>query len=178
MDFTKAKATILAQMRVMLPGFADKPVPVPFPSRWKLVNNEWYWYVDMDEVYQTPFGKMKPVPPGAPPQAGALPSEQEIAKVMQQVKVDKASVDLKGNDPSTGQFAIPNELPGEVKLTVDAPPLEGFHAELAKTELKSGEKTTLNLAWKAEKQAPYYLQIVLRVSPTNQVVPLRVKFVK
>ena len=177
-NFTKAKATIVAQMRVMLPGFTDKPFPVPFPSRWKLVNNEWYWYVNLDEVHDTPFGRMKSGTAGAAPVPGALPSEQEMAKVMQQVKVDKPSVELKGKEPSTAQFGVTNDLPGDVRLSVETPASAGFRAELAKTELKPGEKTTITVEWKATREAPYYLQFVLRVSPTNQVIPLRVNFVK
>src|SRR5215472_12205106 len=36
--FTKAKATVLCEQYVMLPGFTDKPIKVPTPSTWKLID--------------------------------------------------------------------------------------------------------------------------------------------
>src|SRR5438309_1089520 len=47
--FTRAKATILCEQMIMMPGFADKPVKVPIPSTWKLEKGKWYWYVDQEK---------------------------------------------------------------------------------------------------------------------------------
>ena len=48
----------------MLPGFMGKPMKVPVPSTWKLVDGTWYWYVDPESLRMTPFGKLNPGSPG------------------------------------------------------------------------------------------------------------------
>jgi hypothetical protein len=46
-DFTKAKATVVVEQFFAVEGDASgKPQKIPIPSRWKLVNGQWYWYVD------------------------------------------------------------------------------------------------------------------------------------
>jgi hypothetical protein len=56
-NFTKALATVLCNTIIPVPGFVNKPFDVPSPSRWKLENGQWYWYIDKDQLLQTPFGK-------------------------------------------------------------------------------------------------------------------------
>ncbi len=69
-DYTQAKATMITEQYIMMPGSPDKPMRIPSPSRWKLEGGKWCWYVDMEELRNTPFGKMTPGP-GAP---GQLPA--------------------------------------------------------------------------------------------------------
>src|SRR5215467_6968213 len=64
-DFTKAKAVVICEQFVAMPGFTDKPMQVPTPSTWKVVDGKWYWYVDKKEFDKTPFGTLKAGAPGA-----------------------------------------------------------------------------------------------------------------
>ena len=62
----------MCEQYVLIPGFADKPLKVPTPSTWKLVDGKWFWYVDAQAVRKTPFGEVKPgtgkvTMPGAAP---------------------------------------------------------------------------------------------------------------
>ena len=57
-SFTRAKATVLTEQYIMLPGFMGKPMKIPIPSTWKLVDGTWYWYVDPESLRMTPFGKL------------------------------------------------------------------------------------------------------------------------
>src|SRR5262249_13083166 len=70
-NFTKAKVLTVCEMTILVVGFADKPVKVPIPSRWKLVDGHWYWYVDQEELKETPFGVVNP---GKERGAGSLPA--------------------------------------------------------------------------------------------------------
>src|SRR5207248_4487445 len=108
-DFTKAKAVVVTRMIVMAPGFLDKPVPVPIPSRWKLVNGEWYWYIDEDELNMTPFGKMKSgtVPPGGS-SVPAIPGPEEAAKLLEGVKAQNEEVVMKAREAGSAEFTIVN----------------------------------------------------------------------
>src|SRR6516164_2005091 len=82
--FTRAKATVLCEQYVMIPGFTDKPMKVPTPSTWKLVDGEWYWYIDPDSLNETPFGKMK-AGPGDSSGPRSLPNAQDMNTIFKQV---------------------------------------------------------------------------------------------
>src|SRR4051794_20790033 len=55
-NFKKAKATVACEQFVMVPGFTDKPLKVPFGSTWELLKGKWFWYVDQEALKNTPFG--------------------------------------------------------------------------------------------------------------------------
>src|SRR5664280_1083651 len=59
-NFTRAKATVVCEQYIMLPGFMGKPMRIPMPSTWKLVDATWYWYLDPESLRATPFGKITP----------------------------------------------------------------------------------------------------------------------
>jgi len=167
--FTRAKATILCEQYVMMPGFTDKPLKVPTPSAWKLVDGQWYWYVDLQQVHQTPFGPMKPGPglPGAAPVT--MPNATEVLKAAsEQVKADKQAIHLKpgGSD----QVTITNQAPGVMTVSLLGS-LTGVDVTPGRVDLKSGEKAVVT--FRAGNDAkPGVLS--LRVEQTNHVIPIQV----
>jgi hypothetical protein len=167
-DFTKAKATVLCEQRVMFPGFTDKPVIFPIPSTWKLENGKWVWYVDQEALRQSPFGKMTAGPMTGT--GGGLPAAipSDINFVMKQVRAEKDSVDLMPG--GSAEVLIANGAPGSMKLAI-AQPVKGVEAELAREELKAGEKVALTLRAGSE---PASGTIQIRVEPTNEIIPIRV----
>jgi len=92
-NFTKAKAMILVEMYVPMPGFAGKPMKVPGSTTWKIENGLWCWYIDPDLVNATPFGKMKASDNAgtvtAPPDLRNAPTPDSVTN---QVRPDKVSV--------------------------------------------------------------------------------------
>jgi hypothetical protein len=177
-DFTKAKAVVVTQMVIMAPGFLDKPVGVPIPSRWKVENGDWYWYIDADELNMTPFGKMKG---GTASNAGtgglpAMPGPEEAARMLAGVKTDHEELELKAREPGSVEFTITNTLPGHVTLALDELHFDGFTAKLDATDLAGGEKAHVTVDWKPGRYRPRALEARVRVQPTNQLLRLRVKF--
>src|SRR5262249_11015426 len=61
-DFTKANVLVLDEQNVMMPGIEEKPMKVPTPSTWKVVDGTWFWYVDQASLNNTPMGKGTPGP--------------------------------------------------------------------------------------------------------------------
>jgi hypothetical protein len=176
-DFAKAKAVVVAQMVVMAPGFLDKPVPVPIPSRWKLVNGEWYWYIDEDELNMTPFGKMKggtaaPGGSGVP----AIPGPEEAAKLLAGVKAENEEVVLKAKEPGSAEFTIVNTMPGSVSLALDELQFPGISVKLDAAELAAGAKAHVTLDWKPGRYLARTIEVRVRVQPTNQLLRLRARF--
>ena len=170
--FTRAKAVLVLEQYVMIPGFADKPLKVPTPSTWKLVNGQWYWWVDPETLRESPWGKMTAGPIGAPGTQGALPAiptAKDIEKAMAtQVKTDKPSVTLKGNEPQ--QVTITNTAPGLVTLSLIGV-LPGVEAKLDRENIGQGEKVILTLrATGAAKAGVLNLHVV----QSGQVIPIQV----
>jgi hypothetical protein len=174
-NFTRAKAIVLCEQIVMMPGFSEDPVKVPTPSAWKLENGEWMWWVDPASIGNSPFGRMKPGPDKSPGKVAPPPSAVSLANVptsvdflFTQVQLDKKDLTLKPGEPAT--ITISNSAPGV--MTVSLPMhLPGIETTFDKTALKSGEKATLTIT--AEEGAkPGVLN--LHVDPIGQILPIQI----
>jgi hypothetical protein len=170
--FTRAKAVVLLEQYVMIPQFANKPFKVPTPSTWKLVNGQWYWWVDPEALRESPFGKMTPGPnsaagaPGVPP---AIPSAKDIEKKMAaQVKADKAAVTLKGIEPQ--EVTITNSAPGQVTISLLGT-LPGVEAKLDRAAIGQGEKAILSLRIAGAAKAGV---LRIHIDQSGQVIPIQV----
>jgi hypothetical protein len=168
-NFTRAKATVLCEQYIMLPGFAGKPWKVPTPSTWKLVDGTWYWYVDPESLRMTPFGRMTPGPAPATPSKTipAIPTTVPTSMV-KQVKADKESVGLKTGE--SGEVTITNSAPGVMNISLVGS-VPGVDVKLDRATLNAGEKAVLTLR-AGDRAKPGVLNI--RVEQTNQVIPIQV----
>jgi len=165
--YTHAKAIVLCEQYVPFPGFQGKSFKIPTPSYWKVVDGQWYWYIDKDQLYQTPFGKMTPGPGRSSGQL-VLPNPEDVLKTLsQQVKADKQAVNLKpgGSD----QVAITNSGPGVMSLSLNSIP--GVQVTPDHADLKTGETATLTVRAGSDAKPGV---INVRVEPINQVIPIQV----
>ena len=176
-NFTKAKATVVCEQYVMMPGFADKPMKVPVPSTWKLVKGKWYWYVDQSALRRTPFGEMKAGPPvagGAAAPSPSLPTsipdspETAAALFMNKVRSDKSSVNLKAGQ--TEEVTFTNSAPGPMTLSIPVP-LKGVETKFDPAEMKTGEKAVLVL--KAGEGAKSGV-LKVKVEQTGEMISIQV----
>lgn len=180
-NFTKAKATIIVQQIIMMPGFAGRPLKIPIPSYWKIDNGDWCWYVDPESLRRTPFG-VRPADADKSAQGGAgapsLPANvpqgpAAIKELWSKVTVDKTAVNLKpgGSD----EVKIRNGSAGPILLTMSRPAPAGLTVKLP-AEVKSGETAPVSIEASpalAPKSALY--TIAIRVQPTNQPIRIRVR---
>src|ERR1039457_5320454 len=168
-DFTRAKATVLCEQYIMLPGFLGKPMKIPIPSTWKLVDGTWYWYVDPESLRMTPFGKMNPgtARESAPKTIPAIPTTVPDY-IYEQVKADKASVSLKVGESE--QVTVTNSAPGTMNISVTGS-LPGVEVTLDRTVLNTGEKAVLTFQASNEAQSGV---LSIQVEQTNQVIPIQV----
>jgi hypothetical protein len=177
-DFTRAKATLICHTYVMMPGFADKPLPVPTPSYWRLEDGQWVWYVDEAARNMTPFGRMRPGEAGGAPTAiPAMPTPEEAMKLIQRVTADKTAVTLDPAKPSSDQVTISNPLPGAVTIKVSVPELQGLEVQVAEPAIKPGEKTAVIFRYKPGKtrlSAP--ATAIIHVETTGQSFPIQIRF--
>jgi len=180
-EFTKAKAMITVEMVIHMLGFPNKPMKVPFMTWWKVVDGQWYWYVEPQPVPVTPFGKMTPGP--AQPDGGApgLPADPlkavDIAALQKQVQADKHVVKLKARESSSDQITISNQFAGTVSLQLQPFDFSGLAAKLEQTELKAGEKTVLSFHFEPGSKAPPHSMLTgVKVQPINSFIAVRIVF--
>ncbi len=166
--FTRARAVVVCEQYVMLPGFANKPLKVPTPSTWKLVKGKWYWYVDQDAARQSPFGKMTA---GTQPGNGLIPAviPDNPAPFLNLVKADRDSLALKPGE--SAQVTVTNAAPGSMDVVVFGN-LAGVDAKLDHSNLKMADKAVLTI--RAEEGAKSGL-LTLRVEQTGELIPIRIE---
>ena len=177
-NFTKAKATIVCGMYVMVPGFSDKPLDVPIPSAWKIEDGKWMWYVEQQIRSGSPMGlTMSPGPAvysgQSDPNTHALPSIPSTPDFLYSlIKVEKRDVELKRGE--SAEVTIENTSPGTMNLEL-AGKIADVEATLDNPNPKGKEKAILTL--KAGKNAESgTLDIV--VNPISQLIPIHVTVMK
>ena len=173
-NFTKATAIVIGERRIMMPGFAEKPMKVPEASLWKLENGKWCWYVDQSKGRMTPFGPMK-ASTGVPstPGTGSLPAMLPDLSLLQgKVKADKSAVQLPAG--ATERVTLSNQMPGAVSLALEYHKVPGFEAALDKTDLKSGEQAVVTLSSTQKQDPPKGMVVTVRAQPINQAIPIQV----
>jgi hypothetical protein len=169
--YTRAKATILLEQRIMLPGFAGKVMKVPTPSYWKIEDGKWCWYVDMAKLNETPFGIMKPGPPAkgdASPEAVIANLPTNTDQLMNLIRADKSALTLSAGE--SGQVVIDNGMKGPVTVSVEGK-LLGVEAAFDRDTIPAGEKATLTVKTAAGAQSG---ALNVRVLPIGKVMPIKV----
>ncbi len=179
-NFTKATVITFAQLYVKFPGFDKKPLSMPVKTLWKVVDGQWYWYIDPETVNDTPFGKSSSSGPATAP-GGTIPDISQGPSpeaLYQQVRADKQNVRLKSGVASSDQVTISSRLPGTITLRLQASDIPGVEIKLDRTQLKHGESATL--AFHAEprpgvSRRPFTAVVV--VVPINLAIPIHAAFV-
>jgi hypothetical protein len=171
-NFTKAKAVIMCEMYIMMPGFADKPTKMPTPSAWKIQDGKWFWYVDQKALRDTPFGPMTPGPrsqrlPANAPSLASLAISPDF--LMSQIKVNKEEIDIWPGD--SAELIVANTAPGLMEVKVFAAP-DGVDAKLDKSSLQANETTALKIKTSKDSTPG---TVTLHVEPTGQVISVLVK---
>jgi hypothetical protein len=172
-NFTRAKASVLCEQNVLMPGFGGA-FKVPTPSTWKLENGKWYWYVDQSAPLDTPFGRMKistPPADGKPAQASAPPPVTSLESAdfaFNKIKVDRQSLALKAGE--SGQLTLSNTAPGA--MTIACVKTQGLEVTPDRMELKAGEKAAVTV--KALAGAPKTSALYFKIEPTMEQVVVKV----
>ena len=179
--FTKATVIVNVDRLVPVPGFEGHPVPGAIPSRWKLENGEWCWYVDPADLRVSPMGMPlggMPLPAGGmPPGAGpARPSSlPSIPNMAMAVRADRSALELKSAGPSSGRISFLNPLPTPVTLSVIDPRFPGLSVKLDHPDLKTGESAVLQVESSGggnPSAQPVTIKVLVR--QTNQLIPIKV----
>ena len=128
--------------------------------------------------WETPWGKMHPGPDTAQQQQmAALFKGVSVEDVTRQVAINKDAMTLSGYQPSNGEAIIANNLPGEIKLRLEAPPIVGMDVragERGSKERRAGK--TQRALCPPTKEPKSASDIVIHVEPTGQVFHVKLTF--
>ncbi len=172
--YTRAKATVGVEQRIMMPGFEGKIMKIPAPSYWKLVKNandkepQWYWYVDQEILSDSPFGKMKGGPDTSKGTLQLPPMPGDMAQLMAMVSPEKSEAIVKAGE--SDHIQIPNKMQGPITLTLQGK-IEGIEAALDTTTVEPGKSATLTVkAGSGAKNGT----LTIMVSPLGKAIPIQV----
>ena len=203
-DFKKAQAIVMLGRMFPIEGFMGRPLAMKSPSRWKLENGEWCYYVDPKlDIPSTPFGPMGPagMPPPGMPRAGisppGMPSPGMPAATGGQggssramppplpsnlpdpraLTVDKKDVKLKLGGLSADQVTISNPSPWSMTLTLSGPAVAGLEVKLDNITVRPGGKALVSIHSTGDIRNPAVpLTYVVTVQQTKQTFPIKVSF--
>jgi len=170
------------------------PATIPLTSTWKVVDGQWFWYFVEPTEVMTPWGLSK-VTPDAPAKStdvnakvqSVLKDPAAMAKaILNQVKVDKKEISLRGYEASNDELHITNAMSGTVSVDVSCPPLPGFHIKQEKADVGPNETAAIHFEYDPEdakkqcgdcyKLAKPKLTAYVSVMPTMQRFPIKIYF--
>jgi hypothetical protein len=178
-NFTKAKVLTTVNSEVRIPRIGTKVVKRPILSNWKLVNGDWYWYHVAEEYRETPFGRVKM------PDEETLAAERRLAaikrvtpsEVLSQVKVEGSAVALSSYQPASGAIKVTNNMPGNITVDVQYPPVEGLKVTIENKVLKSGETGKVIFECNPPNNTPKgNITANIMIQPLGQIFPITVTF--
>jgi hypothetical protein len=169
----EARVTVKVGQVILFPGAGAQIMELPATTTWKLEKGKWSWYVDREALKNTPFGRMKG---GDGPVADKLDRTGEapsLAELMNQVMIDRASVELTDKEPSQ-TVTITSNLPGLVELKLDphAETIKGLTVEFSKTQLNQGEKSVIS--FRAGQGARFSDVVRINALPMNKPFDVQV----
>lgn len=186
-NFTKASVLTVCETEMMMPPVGMIPVKMPVRSLWKVIDGQWFWYVQpgppanpIASAFGLP-GAAQPAPQpssGSPPAPFAFPmAPVDVAAVQNAVRADRRQVTFSQGAKAEERITFTNSLPGSVDLSLAPAKLPGLEMKLDKQEIVKGETATLTIRYQPEeglKPSPTVVKVI--VSPVQQEIPIQIEF--
>lgn len=194
-NFTRATVMAICDTEMMMPPVGMIPVKMPLQSRWKVINGEWYWYVE-PAPRTSPLGGLfgapgsAPSPPPAAPASGPAPlpgappgspmmfpmAPVDVATVQNAVRADRKQVSFSAGKTAEERVVLTNSLPGAVELSLMPPKLPGFELALDKRTLTQSQSAMLTIHYQPSAEGkPESATVKVLVSPVNQEIPIQIQ---
>lgn len=179
-QFTKADVLTLCETSMLMPPQGVIELKLPLASKWKVVDGEWFWYVEPRAGRESPFGQMFP---GSGNEGGipsSLPKGPGVKDLLRMVRVDKNVLKFRGATGGTDELRISSDLEGEAQLAIEAPVAADLNISLDKAGLKAKETATVTVRYTPAagqpRRVPSTFEFRIRVQPLDRVIPVQVAF--
>ena len=193
-NFTKAVAMSMVHRMMPIEGFMGHPVLMKMPTRWKIENGQWCYYIDPAlDMPASPMGGLMPpgmapgmAPRGMPlptggPSGGPRPLPPPLPANLtnpRDLVADKKSVKLKASGPSADQVTISNISPWAANVAVTDLRIAGLEAKLDHLALRPGEKAILTIRSTGVETYKNPITVMVTVQPSRQNIPIAIAFEK
>jgi hypothetical protein len=167
-NFTRAKATVTCEIVLAIVGFAGQSHKFPVGTTWRLVNGEWFWYIDPEST-RTPFGTKAPAPDphgGAAGFPAAIPTDPSFA--LGKVRADKTVVNLKPG--GSAEITLTNSALGLMSISLMGR-IPSVDVKLDRVNLNAREKAVLTVQANDGARSG---TLSIQVDQTNEVIPIQV----
>ncbi len=179
-EFTSANVLILCQTSILMPPAGVMELKMPIGSKWKVIDGEWFWYVEANRDRNSPFGKMQP---GAGDDGGLptnIPKGPDLKDLMRMVSTDKNVLKFEAGKEGSSELTITSELPGEAHLSIDGPKSADLKLEFDKPMLTGKQAAKLVARYAPDsrqpRRNPSVAEFRILVQPLNKVIPIQVRF--
>jgi hypothetical protein len=178
-SFTKARVLTTVSSEVRIPRIGSTIVKRPVLSYWKFENGDWFWYHVAEEYVDSPFGRIKV------PDPETLAAERKLAaikrvtpsEVLSQVKVEGSAVALSSYQPASGEIKVTNNMPGNITVDVQYPPVEGLKVTIENKVVKSGGTAKVIFECNPPNNTPKgNITANIMIQPLGQIFPITVTF--
>jgi hypothetical protein len=174
-DLNQAKALVACQM--LVPMLGSSTLHVPLQSQWKLIDGEWYIFMDTHQSsgggYNSPAGEMKfnqNAGPGAAPSSFTPPNLATL-KNMYQVSEKRLQFPRESTEPVTRTITVSNNAQGDLTVHRETAYLPaGLQVDLQPERIAPGAEGTISFTYdsKAGKGAPGAVEVEFLVMPITQ----------
>jgi len=179
--FSKAQVQITCDTEMFMPPAGRMPVRMPVRSTWKVVEGQWYFYLEpLGETRMTPFGPMRvSKPEDVKDPRASLPgfnNQPNLEHVRKAARLSKGSIILQANQASTDYLEIAHALPGELELSLVGPKVDGLEMKIDPPKLKGGQKGRITFTFKPVGPVPRAVDMTVRIESTGQSLPFMLNF--
>jgi hypothetical protein len=189
--FTKAEVrlTVKQVWKLKAEGFMqDQLVDTPMSTSWKIEAGKWVFYQPplAADGFVTPMGRSQGFtkPDGSvsmPKKLDEATLNTEADRLLHQTGVDKTSVILSSDKPSTARIVFHNGAQGSVYVTLDGLPKvsSGLNVALDKHDVTGGQDAIVEIGYdpKAAQGTPATpFELAIDVAPFDQRYVIRVAF--
>lgn len=169
----RARVTVKAKESVLMLG--GGPIPFIFnrPTYWKLERGKWMWYLDPEQRFSSPAGRITPGPGSLIGKLDEKGKAPPVEALVRQVEIDKLAVALTKEEPDQS-VEITNGLPGSIQLELDSHVqlIKGISVRIVRPNLNPAEKTLVLFHLTGEEKVAD--TVVVQARPLNKTFEIRV----
>ena len=143
-DFTKATVVTACKTEMFFHG-EKFPVTVPFSSRWKVENGDWFWYYVASNQKESPFGTLTAGRESEHGRAPIVPPDMNklAQQILSKVTIDRDEVTVEQDHDSRQEVHLKNDMMGAIQVSTDPTGLPGLTVRAEKAQVNPGEEVTI-----------------------------------
>jgi hypothetical protein len=180
-NFSKAGVVINCETEVLIPPKGLVAVRMPLASRWKVVDRDWYWYVESRPTVDSPFGKMT-ASPRSQGQGTPLPTGPSPADLAKMVTLDRNTLFFPPLSAGEAEIVVSNSMEGQVRVEIAPLSATDVKAEMDKTVIGGRGEGKLRVRYQPDASKPRQPgsseEIRLTVQPISREYVVMVKFLQ